>query len=360
MLKVLVIDDSALIRQLLTEIVNAQPDMRVVGTAGDPIVARERIKKLLPDVLTLDIEMPRMDGLAFLERLMQLRPMPVVMISSLTRKNADATLRALELGAVDFVEKPTLGISDGLQAYAETIADKIRIAAKARLRPRAPASKPRLDADAVLARKPNMHANSGQVIVIGASTGGTEALREILVSLPAEMPPIVVAQHMPAAFTPLFAARLNSLCAVRVKEAEDGEVAQVGHVYIAPGGAHVLLHARAQGYWLEINGAPPVNRHRPSVDVLFRSAANCAGPQALGVLLTGMGSDGAAGLLEMKQAGAHTLAQDEASCVVFGMPKSAIELGAAAEVISLQNIAARMAEWITASATASRRTEPAA
>lgn len=345
MLKVLVVDDSALIRQLLTEIVNAQPDMRVVGTAGDPIVARERIKKLLPDVLTLDIEMPRMDGLAFLERLMQLRPMPVVMISSLTRKNADATLRALELGAVDFVEKPTLGISDGLQAYAETIADKIRIAAKARLRPRTGAPKPRLDADAVLARKPNVHANSGQVIVVGASTGGTEALREIFTRLPADMPPIVVAQHMPAAFTPLFATRLDGLCAVRVKEAEDGEAVQAGHVYIAPGGSHVLLHARAQGYWLEVNGAPPVNRHRPSVDVLFRSAANCAGAQALGLLLTGMGSDGAAGLLEMKQAGAHTLAQDEASCVVFGMPKSAIELGAATEVVGLGDVPARLLSW---------------
>lgn len=339
-IKVLVVDDSALIRRLLTEIINSETDMKVVGVAHDPIMARDRVKSLQPDVITLDIEMPKMDGLAFLERLMHFRPTPVVMISSLTEKNAQTTLRALELGAVDFVTKPKSGIQEGIQAYSELIVEKIRVAARAKL-PSSPmmAPKPRYSADAVLPLLgARAAASAEQVIVIGASTGGTEAIRQVLTAMPPDCPPILIAQHMPEAFTRAFAQRLDANCQIRVKEAEHGERITSGCAYIAPGDDHLLLQRERCGYVAALNQGPPVNRHRPSVDVLFRSAANYAGKSAIGVILTGMGNDGAAGLREMKQAGAFTLAQDEASCVVFGMPKAAIDLGAVDRVVPLQDM----------------------
>jgi len=339
--KVLVIDDSAMIRKLLGEIVNAQPDMTCVGAAPDPIVAREMIRNLNPDVLTLDVEMPKMDGLSFLEKLMRLRPMPVVMVSTLTQRGSEMTLRALELGAVDFVAKPKLDIARGLETYAEEITGKIRIAARARPRRSAPPPEiaPSLKADAVLPHAIARVASTEKLIAIGASTGGTEALKEVLSGLPPDSPGVLVAQHMPEGFTRSFAARLDSICRIRVKEAEDGERVLPGHAYIAPGHSHLLLKRSGANYVCELSQGPPVNRHRPSVDVLFRSVANAAGKNAVGVILTGMGKDGAQGLLELRQTGAHTIAQDEATCVVFGMPREAIQVGAAVEVAPLGEIA---------------------
>jgi two-component system, chemotaxis family, protein-glutamate methylesterase/glutaminase len=339
-IKVLVVDDSALIRKVLTEIIDGQADMRVVGAAPDPIVAREMIRNLNPDVLTLDVEMPKMDGLDFLEKLMRLRPMPVVMVSTLTEKGSDITLRALELGAVDFVSKPKLDIVHGLNGYAAEIADKIRIAARARIRQAPPmAVAPRLNADAVLPAIANRVASTEKLIIIGASTGGTEAIKDVLVRLPPDCPGVLITQHMPEAFTKSFAARLDGLCRISVKEAANGERVLPGHAYIAPGHSHLLLKRSGANYVTELSQAPPVNRHRPSVDVLFRSAANYAGKNAIGVILTGMGKDGAAGMLEMKHAGAFNFAQDEASCVVFGMPKEAIATGGVDEVLPLGDIA---------------------
>jgi len=347
-IKVLIVDDSALIRQLLTEIINSHTDMKVVGVAHDPLMARERIKALNPDVITLDIEMPKMDGLAFLEKLMQLRPTPVVMISSLTERNAGVTLRALELGAVDFITKPRLDISDGLQAYGELIAEKIRIAANAKLkRCSGSAPNPRYSADAIL---PSLLNNSVSItqklIVIGASTGGTEAIREILECMPPDCPGILITQHMPETFTRAFARRLDSTCKIKVKEAEQGDRVLAGHAYIAPGHSHLLLKRNGKHYVTVLNQGPPVNRHRPSVDVLFRSAANCAGKNAIGIILTGMGSDGAAGMREMRQAGCYNLAQDESSCVVFGMPKMAIEAGAVDKVAPLREMVSEVFTYL--------------
>lgn len=340
-IRVLIVDDSAMIRKLLGEIVNAQPDMICVGAAPDPIVAREMIRNLDPDVLTLDVEMPKMDGLSFLEKLMRLRPMPVVMVSTLTQRGSEMTLRALELGAVDFVAKPKLDIARGLEAYAEEIASKIRVAARARPRRSTPPPEvaPSLKADAVLGQSIARVASTEKLIAIGASTGGTEALKEVLSELPPDSPGVLVAQHMPEGFTRSFAARLDSICRIRVKEAQDGERVLPGHAYIAPGHSHLLLKRSGANYVCELNQGPPVNRHRPSVDVLFRSVANAAGKNALGVILTGMGKDGAQGLLELRGTGAHTIAQDEATCVVFGMPREAIQAGAAAEVAPLGAIA---------------------
>ena len=342
-IKVLIVDDSALIRKLLTEIINSQPDMQAVGAAPDPLVAREMIRNLSPDVLTLDVEMPKMDGLDFLERLMRLRPMPVVMVSTLTERGSEVTLRALELGAVDFVSKPKLDIVNGFQDYALEITDKIRIAAKARLRQRLPAAiTPKLGADAVLPSVANRIVSTEKLIIIGASTGGTEAIREVLVHLPPDCPGILIAQHMPEGFTKSFAARLNSLSRISVSEAVHNERVLPGHAYIAPGHSHLLLKRSGANYMTELSQGPPVNRHRPSVDVLFRSAANCAGKNALGVILTGMGKDGALGMLEMQQTGAWTIAQDEATCVVFGMPKEAIATGGVDEVLALTEIPRRL------------------
>lgn len=347
-ISVIVIDDSALIRKILTEIINGEPDMHVVGAAPDPLVAREMIRSLNPDVLTLDVEMPKMDGLDFLERLMRLRPMPVLMVSTLTEKASEVTLRALELGAVDFVTKPKIDISSGMKDYAAHIVEKIRMAAQARIKRQLPLPvAPRLTADAVLPSLSNHIASTEKLIIIGASTGGTEAIKEVLVKMPPDCPGILITQHMPEAFTKSFADRLNNLCRISVKEAADGERILPGHAYVAPGHSHLLLKRSGANYVTELSQAPPVNRHRPSVDVLFRSAANYAGRNAIGVILTGMGKDGAAGMLEMKKAGAYNLAQDEATCVVFGMPKEAIAVGAVDETAPLGEIAKRVLSRIT-------------
>jgi len=340
-IKVLCVDDSALIRSLMTEIINSQPDMTVVATAPDPLVARELIKQLNPDVLTLDVEMPRMDGLDFLEKLMRLRPMPVLMVSSLTERGSEITLRALELGAVDFVTKPRLGIREGLLEYTDLIADKIRAAARARLQSaRRPAADAAAAGQAPLLRSPLL--STEKLIIIGASTGGTEAIREVLEPLPPDCPGIMIAQHMPPGFTRSFAQRLDGLCRITVKEAEHGERVLPGHAYIAPGGFHLSLARSGANYVAHLDQEDPVNRHRPSIDVLFDSVAQHAGKNAIGVILTGMGRDGAAGLLRLRQAGAYTLAQDEASCVVFGMPREAIAMGAASEVAGIADMSARL------------------
>jgi two-component system chemotaxis response regulator CheB len=331
-IKVLIVDDSALIRSVMKEIVSSQKDMEVVGVAPDPIVARELIKQTNPDVLTLDVEMPRMDGLDFLEKLMRLRPMPVVMVSSLTEKGSEITLRALELGAVDFVTKPKLSIQSGMREYTDLIADKIRAAAAARIKPR---HVPHPDAPKATGELPmlrNPLTSSEKLIIIGASTGGTEAIKDFLTQMPSDCPGILITQHMPEGFTRSFAKRLDGLCKISVQEAAGGERVLPGHAYIAPGHSHLLLARSGANYVTQLDQGPPVNRHRPSVDVLFNSAAACAGKNAVGVILTGMGKDGALGMLEMKKAGAYNFAQDEATCVVFGMPREAIAVGATDEV----------------------------
>lgn len=347
-IKVLCVDDSALIRDLMSEIINSQPDMEVVGTAPDPLVARDMIKRTNPDVLTLDVEMPRMDGLDFLERLMRLRPMPVLMVSSLTQAGSEITLRALELGALDFVAKPQLGIRSGMLEYSEMIADKLRAAARSR-----PQRARRDDAPPPAPIKAPL-ISSEKLIIIGASTGGTEAIRSVLEPLPANSPAILITQHMPGGFTRSFAERLNRLCRISVKEAEEGERVLPGHAYIAPGDAHLKLARSGANYVVQLDDGPPVNRHRPSVDVLFQSAARHAGRNAIGVILTGMGKDGAVGLLEMRQAGAHTLAQNEASCVVYGMPREAVALDAAVEVVELAEMANCVMLQVSASGRAQR------
>lgn len=336
-IKVLIVDDSALIRSVMKEIINSQPDMEVVGVAPDPIIARDMIKQTNPDVLTLDVEMPRMDGLDFLEKLMRLRPMPVVMVSSLTERGSEITLRALELGAIDFVTKPKLSIQSGMLEYTEMIADKIRAASKARIKARqiaAPDSHKVAGSDALpMIRNPLT--SSEKLIIIGASTGGTEAIKDFLMQMPSDCPGILITQHMPPGFTKSFAQRLDSLCKIDVKEAEGGERILPGHAYLAPGHSHLQLVRSGANYMTQLDQGPPVNRHRPSVDVLFHSAALHAGKNAVGVILTGMGKDGALGMLEMKNTGAYNFAQDEASCVVFGMPREAIAVGAAHEVGAL-------------------------
>jgi len=339
--RVLVVDDSAVMRGIMTRIIDSQPDLKVAGVASDPVIAMERLRTARPDVITLDVEMPRMDGLTFLSRLMQWRPLPVVMVSSLTARGAETTLRALELGAVDFMAKPQLADVAALDAYAEQVVEKVRAAASARVtrRSAAPAAVPQRR----LAR-PASPLASDRVVAIGASTGGVEALRAVLAPLPSTMPPIVIAQHMPAGFTRSFAQRLDGACEMRVKEGEDGEPLQPGHAYIAPGGMHLALERKTGGLRARLSAEPPVNRHRPSVDVLFRSVARAAGEHAIGVMLSGMGADGAEAMLELRMRGARNLAQDEASCVVFGMPKQAIALDAVHEVLPLAEIARRLVE----------------
>jgi two-component system chemotaxis response regulator CheB len=341
--KVLIIDDSALVRSVLTEIVNREPDLQAVGSAPDPLVAREMIRALNPDVLTLDIEMPKMDGLDFLERLMRLRPTPVVMVSTLTERGAEATLKALELGAVDFVAKPRLGIAAGINDLAADICDKIRIASRVRLARQVRAA---VAPAAGGAGKPTpahySRVSTEKLIAIGASTGGTEAIREVVSRLNADSPAVLITQHMPPGFTRSFAARLNGLCRMTVSEAVHGERVLPGHVYIAPGDHHMKLAKSGANYVIELDDGAPVNRHRPSVEVLFNSVAALAGQNALGVMLTGMGKDGAAAMMEMKRAGSFNVAQDEASCVVFGMPKEAIACGGVDEVLPVTRIAERL------------------
>lgn len=322
-IRVLIVDDSALVRQMLGQLLASDPAISVVGAAPDPLIAREMIKSLNPDVVTLDIEMPRMDGLAFLEKIMTLRPMPVVMISSLTQKGADTALRALEIGAVDYVAKPTIGLSEGFPALRDEIVTKIKAAARARVRP--------LSREVTIAApRPFVagYSSSEKLIAIGASTGGVEALQSVLTAFPADAPAILVTQHMPALFTASFANRLNQFCAVTVTQAVDGERVLPGHVYIAPGGLHLELARSGANYVCRVHDRPPVSGHRPSVDVLFRSVAQAAGANSVGIILTGMGKDGAAGLREMRDAGASTVGQNEATCVVYGMPKAAHDCGA--------------------------------
>ncbi len=355
-IKVLIVDDSALIRSVMNEIISKQPDMEVVGVAPDPIVARDLIKRTNPDVLTLDVEMPRMDGLDFLEKLMRLRPMPVVMVSSLTERGSEITLRALELGAVDFVTKPKLSIQSGMLEYTELITDKIRAAAKARVRARTVAQ---TDANKGpsegLPMIRNPLTSSEKLIIIGASTGGTEAIKEFLMQMPSDCPGILITQHMPEGFTRSFAKRLDGLCKITVKEAEGGERVLPGHAFIAPGHSHLQLARSGANYVTQLDQGPPVNRHRPSVDVLFDSAARCAGKNAVGVILTGMGKDGAAGMLTMKNSGAYNFAQDEASCVVFGMPREAIAIGAAHEVGALQALPGMVLGYLAANSSRALR-----
>ena len=337
MIKVLVVDDSAVMRSIMSRIIESQPDMKLAGVASDPVVANERLRNCEPDVITLDVEMPRMDGLAFLGQLMQTRPLPVVMVSSLTARGADTTLRALELGAVDFMAKPELSSVADLERYAEQVAEKLRAAATARIaRRQAPVPPRRLLAP--------VSARTDRVIVIGSSTGGVEALREVLTPLPATMPPILIAQHMPAGFTQNFARRLDTLCELDVREAEDREPLQAGRAYLAPGGWHLSLAAKAGRLETRLTQEPPINRHRPSVEALFRSAAEARDARPIGVMLSGMGADGAEAMLDLKRRGAHNIAQDEASCVVFGMPKQAIALGAIHDVLPLSEIAPRLVE----------------
>jgi two-component system chemotaxis response regulator CheB len=321
-------------RQLLTQILASDPELEVVGTAGDPYAAREKIKALNPDVLTLDIEMPRMDGLTFLEKLMRGHPMPVIMISSLTDKGADTTFRALSLGAIDYVSKPKVDVSNGTIEQAEEIIAKVKAAARARVR-RASASPPQF---AAVSEKKYQFSATHKIVAIGASTGGTEALKDLLSPLPADFPGIVIVQHMPEAFTRQFAARLDSLCKIRIKEAQDGDRILPGHALLAPGGHHMAIVRRGMEYAVHVYRGERVNRHLPSVDVLFSSCALNMGKNALGVLLTGMGADGAKGMLEMKQVGSFNIAQDESTSVVFGMPREAILLNAVDRVLPLENI----------------------
>ncbi|NJK88549.1 MAG: chemotaxis response regulator protein-glutamate methylesterase [Myxococcales bacterium] len=346
--KVLVVDDSALVRQVLSDILSSDPEIEVVGTAADPFAAAEKMRQVAPDVLTLDIEMPRMDGLTFLEKLMKQHPMPVVICSTLAAEGTASSLRALDLGAVDIIPKPKVGTKQFFEESKIRICDAIKAAARAKRggRRRAPAApmevEEKLTADVILPKGKAMVETTERVVVVGASTGGTEALRELLQSFPEDAPGTVIVQHMPEKFTRAFADRLNGLCRVRVKEAEDGDSVLRGHVLIAPGNRHTLLKRSGARYLVEVRDGPLVCRHRPSVDVLFRSAARYAGKNAVAALLTGMGDDGARGMAELRDAGAHTMAQDKETCVVFGMPKEAIKRGGAVKVLPLQSIGAEI------------------
>jgi two-component system chemotaxis response regulator CheB len=345
--RVVVVDDSALIRSLLKEIIDRQTDMQCVGVAADPFAAREVIRDTNPDVITLDVEMPRMDGIDFLGKLMRLRPTPVVMVSTLTERGAEVTLRALELGAIDFVAKPKIGVADGMRLLADDITDKIRTASKAQIR-RAAAPLSSTEAPPT-ERAPTTVPTLGRLsteklIFIGASTGGTEATKEVLLGLPADAPAVLITQHMPAGFTTSYAKRLDSLARIRVAEAVDGERVLPGHAYLAPGGFHLSIERSGANYIARVRDGDAVNRHKPSVEVLFDSAARVVGPNAFGIMLTGMGGDGARAMRAMRDAGAYNLAQNEATCVVFGMPREAIAQGAVQEVLPLAQIAPHLLE----------------
>ncbi len=343
-IKVLIVDDSAVVRQTLENLLLSDPEIEVMATASDPFVAAEKISRRVPDVITLDIEMPRMDGLTFLQKLMSQHPIPVVICSSLSEAGSETALRAIELGAVDIITKPKMGTKAFLEESRIRICDAVKAAAQARLEPLKTQTlqvTPKLNADAVLAPLSSkaMVQTTEKVVMVGASTGGTEALRVFLEAFPADTPGIVVVQHMPEHFTRAFAGRLDGICQVSVKEAENGDAVLRGHVLIAPGNRHTLLKRSGARYYVEVRDGPLVSRHRPSVDVLFRSAARYAGKNAIGVIMTGMGDDGAKGMKEMFDHGAFTLAQDEKTCVVFGMPKEAIKLGGVSRVLPLENLA---------------------
>lgn len=337
---VVVVDDSALMRQMLTTILSSDPELEVVGTANDPYQARERIKTLNPDVITLDVEMPRMDGLSFLEKIMRLRPMPVVMVSTLTQKDAEITLQALEMGAVDFVAKPTIDVQNGMEAKREELIEKVKAAAGAKVGTRGTGAPPK-------ARKVTLgpgYKSTEKLVAIGASTGGVEALREVICALPAESPAVLITQHMPGGFTSSFSKRLDSMSAVTVEEATDGCRVLPGHVYIAKGGMHLELKRSGGNFLCKLSDGPLVTGHKPSVDVLFRSVAAAAGPNAVGVILTGMGRDGAEGLKEMRGAGARTIGQDEVTSLVYGMPRAAMEVGGVEQEMPLSRIAGAIIE----------------
>lgn len=338
-IKVLIVDDSALIRQILTEILSSDKQIEVVATASDPLIAREKIKLHNPDVITLDVEMPKMDGITFLRNLMRLRPMPVVMVSSLTEAGADVTFEAIELGAVDYVTKPKIDMAHGLREFSDEIIAKVKMAAGARVR--------QLDISRDVTRIESSSftqkfKTTNKIIAIGASTGGTEAIKEVLIRMPPDAPAIVITQHIPELFSAAFARRMDSCSQMAVCEASDGQQILPGHVYIAPGSAHLKVSRSGARFFCCLDHGDPVNRHRPSVEVLFRSVAEQLGKNAIGVMLTGMGSDGAVGMKDMHDAGAYTIAQDEKSSVVWGMPGSAVQLGCVDEVIALDKIAARV------------------
>ena len=340
-IRVLIVDDSAVVRQTLSDVLSSDPEIEIIATAGDPFVAADRIAEEIPDVITLDIEMPRMDGLTFLKKIMAQHPIPVVICSSLATEGAQSTFRALEYGAVDIVTKPRMGTRQFLEESRVQLCEAVKAAAEARPRVLRPSMtvEPKLTADAILpAATHAMAETTEKVVVIGASTGGTEALKTLLEALPPDTPGIVIVQHMPELFTRAFADRLDGLCAITVKEAETNDTVLRGRALIAPGNHHLLLKRSGARYYVEIKDGPLVCRHRPSVDVLFRSAARYAGRNAVGVIMTGMGDDGARGMLEMKQAGAYTIAQDEETCVVYGMPKEAVKLGGVDRVLPLQAI----------------------
>lgn len=353
-IKVLIVDDSALVRQLMTEILSKDPGIEVVGAAQDPYDAREKIKKLNPDVLTLDVEMPKMDGITFLSNLMRLRPMPVVMVSTLTEAGADTTLQAMDLGAIDFISKPKSDLVNTLDEYADEIIEKVKVAAGANIgaisnrleRERSTdrlVATPKYSADAVLEKKQVRHfKTTDKIVAIGASTGGTEAIKEVLMGLPPDCPGIVITQHIPEAFSAPFAERMNKHSAPVVKQAEDGDQIIPGHVFIAPGYTHLTVDRDGARYVCRLNDGPPVNRHKPSVDVLFRSMAQHVGHNGVGIILTGMGDDGARGMKEMKEHGAATIAQDEKTSIVWGMPGEAVALGCVDEVLPLDKVARKL------------------
>lgn len=362
-IRVLTVDDSALMRQVLATLLSKDPDIEVIGSAPDPFIAREKIKALNPDVITLDVEMPKMDGLTFLEKLMRGHPMPVVMVSSLTEAGCQTTLRALELGAVDFITKPKIDLREGMEEVAQDLIAKVKAAAMAHVRPlsvggtgtgsvnRCLPPSPLSEGGQAPAQKREpvpsaMIKTTDTIIAIGASTGGTEAVKDVLAALPPNTPPILITQHMPERFTKTWADRMNTLCRISVKEAEDGDSVLPGHALVAPGSYHMTLVRSGARYSVRINQDPPVNRHRPSVDVMFDSVAQYAGANTIGLILTGMGRDGAKGMLAMKQAGAYTIAQDEASCVVFGMPKEAIKLGGVDKILPLAEIPAAIVAYV--------------
>lgn len=344
-IRVLIVDDSALIRQLLTKMLSSDPGIQVVDTASDPLIAREKIKALNPDVITLDIEMPRMDGIEFLRKIMTLRPMPVVMVSSLTQSGAEATLQALEIGAVDFVGKPTQDLQAGLQEKQAEIIAKVKAAARARVQRR---SLNDVAASGTVKRGPG-YSSTEKIVAIGASTGGVEALTAVLKMMPADSPAILITQHMPGAFTSSFANRLNGICSIAVSEAVDGTRILPGHAYIAPGDRHLQLARSGANYVCRVGGTERVSGHCPSVDVLFHSVAQAAGANAIGAILTGMGKDGADGMLAMRRAGARTVGQDEASCIVYGMPRVAFEMGGVEVQMPLGRVAEKIIEWCSTS-----------